>query len=113
MTWFDKLLKEAWDQANEALKVIAQSPGTDHKVTQVTVTTTATKLPSTPLSGRKAIEIYNTSDTTIEIGPSTVTFGNGRPVKKDFPVAFDLTNDKDVYGITQTGSADVRVTEIA
>lgn len=113
MTWFDKILKEAWDLTREALKVDLLGVSGSIVVTQVTVTTSATALPATPLTGRRCIELYNTSTTAIEVGPSGVTYGGGRPLLQDQPLSLDLTEDVPIYGITESGTADLRVTEIA
>lgn len=85
------------------------------KTTAVTVTSALTPLPSEVLSNRRSLVLYNNAaSTTIEVGGSTFTFGNGMPIKAgNYSPAFDAGVDMIVYGRTSSGSADVRVIEMS
>ena len=78
---------------------------------QVDVATTATKIPSTPLSGRKAITVINTSTTTVYLGSSSVTTSNGYQLKQDAQVSIDIGENVDLYGIVGSSTSDVRFIE--
>ena len=83
--------------------------------TNVTVTTSATALPTTALSGRRAVALYNNSasTTTVYIGNSSVTATNGFPLTSSCPaITIDASDDITVYGIVSAGTADLRVLEI-
>jgi hypothetical protein len=78
----------------------------------VNVTSVATPLPATALSGRKDVMLYNTDQKTLYVGGSGVTTVNGFPVPSgEFVFPFPV-NESPIYGIYATGSGDVRVLEI-
>jgi len=85
------------------------------KTTAVTVGTTLTKLPSYgQLFNRRAIVVYNNSSTTVYVGGSDLTSSNGLPITANsFSPTMDAGYNMVIYGITSSGSADVRVMELS
>ena len=84
--------------------------------TTTTVSSSLTTLPSYGvLENRRAIIFYNNSSTiTVFIGGSTVTTSNGLPIDpKSFSPSFDSGPRQVWYGVTTSGTADVRTVEIA
>jgi hypothetical protein len=77
----------------------------------VTVTTTATALPATAATGRSSLSVKNNGAVTIYVGSSTVTSANGYPLAPNAEISFDVGDQVIVYGITASGSADIRVLE--
>lgn len=81
-------------------------------------TTATTNLKTLPgygvLEGRRSIIFYNNSSTiTAFIGGSTVTTSNGLPLEpKSFSPSFDSGPLQVWYGITSSGTADIRTIEI-
>lgn len=80
----------------------------------ITVTATATAIPTTPLADRKAIMIRNwSSDNYIYIGDASVTSSTGFPLLPKESLPFDITAGALIYGICETGkTAEVRYLEI-
>lgn len=85
------------------------------KSNAVTVTSSLTPLPSEILANRRSLVVYNNSDaTTVFVGGSDVTATNGLPVKAgNYSPAFDASPSMVIYGITSSGSANVRVLELS
>jgi hypothetical protein len=83
------------------------------KSTAVTVTTSATQIPATALTSRKSVSIYNNSSETVYLGDSGVTVAQGSPLKQDASIEIDLGPDLVVYGIVNSGTADVRIAELS
>lgn len=82
--------------------------------TPITITSTATALPSSPLANRRAIMVYNNSSTTIYIGNNTVTTATGMPVPtSSYSPILDMGQYMTLYGIIATGTANVRVLEVS
>jgi len=85
------------------------------RVQVVDVSTTATKLPSSPLVGRKYIRIQNVGTETIYIGNSSVTADTsstgGFQLKPYATWAADFTHNVDVYGIVASGTGKALVEE--
>lgn len=81
--------------------------------TAITVSSTATLLPTTALANRRSLSAYNNSAaTTIYIGGAGVTSATGTPVPAGTASpAFDIGPNVAVYGITASGTADTRVLE--
>ena len=81
----------------------------------VTVTTTVTALPPDPAESRRSVIFFNNSSTTtVYIGGADVTPANGIPVlaQSNSPT-IDAGVKMDIYGITESGSADIRILEVA
>ena len=79
--------------------------------TAVTVTTTATAIPATALAGRRAMMVRNNGSVTVYLGDSTVTSTNGFPLSPGEEKSYELGPPVTLYGITASGTADVRVLE--
>lgn len=82
------------------------------QTTPITVTTTAQRIPTTALIGRKTMIIYNNSTSTVYVGGSNVTATNGLPVLKQQSVSIDASDDIIFYIMVATSTANVRVMEI-
>lgn len=80
----------------------------------ITVTTSATPLPSNPLEYRRALAIHNNSSITIYIGDQNVTVSNGFPLVAGEKIALDIANvpNVTVYAVAAS-SAEVRILEVA
>lgn len=84
--------------------------------TAATVTTALTPLPIYGvLENRRAVIIYNNSSTiTIYVGGSDVTSNNGLPVPPNsYSPIFDAGIHMVIYGVTASGTANVRIGEIS
>jgi hypothetical protein len=84
--------------------------------TVITVTDVATKIPSSPLSGRNTIAIRIWGAETVYIGDSSVTATNGYPKMTTEEIFMDVKDNAavEVYGICAAGkTCEVRVMEIA
>lgn len=83
------------------------------KNTAVTVSSTATPLPETPAPKRKSVVIFNNSTSVaIYLGGAEVTAENGLPVlAQSYSPAIDAGDTMLLYGITESGTADIRVLE--
>ena len=83
--------------------------------TSVTVGTTVTPLPSYGvLNNRRTLMIYNNGTNTVFIGGSDITSNNGLPIiGSSFSPAIDAGPKLIIYGITSSGTSDVRVFEIS
>ena len=90
------------------------SAGGSGLTTQVTVGTSAVKLPTTPLKYRRAIAIHNAdSSATLYVGfSSDVATGTGFPIAAGACLPMDLNGAVEVYGISG-GSIDVRILELS
>lgn len=82
------------------------------KVTSVSVGTSATALPSTPLSGRKLLILTNNGTQTVYLGDSSVTTSNGLPLLPSSSLIIEAGETCIWYGIVPSGSCDVRVAEV-
>jgi hypothetical protein len=85
------------------------------KTTVVNVSTSATKLPTTPLADRAIVVIQNLSSSVVYIGTSTVT-SSGSTRGFVLPTQYSsitirLTSLADIYGIVGASTADVLVME--
>ena len=82
------------------------------KSTAITVTTIATALPTTNLTNRRSVIVYNNSSAVVYLGGSTVTSAQGFPVPSgQYSPPIDLSDRVTLYGIVSTSTADVRVLE--
>ena len=92
---------------------VLDATGSGFITNSVTVTTTATPLPTTTLKNRKAISIRNySSSVNIFVGDSGVTAASGYPVLPYESLPFNMSDGANLYAITESGSADVRVIEV-
>src|SRR3990167_3685602 len=81
----------------------------------VSVATSPTKLPSTPLTGRRILLIQNLSTVPVYVGGANVaaTGSNRGPVmasQYDEKV-FEMESSLDLYGVVASGTAEVAVFE--
>ena len=86
------------------------------KSTAVTVPATGvTPLPSPSLSNRRSLVAYNNdASATLYIGGSDVTASNGIPVPAGtYSPAVDASPGLVVYGVSSSGSIDIRVLELS
>ena len=69
-------------------------------------------LPDEPLENRRTIVLYNNSSGTLWIGGSMVTSATGLPVfGNSYSNPFDLSDRVSLYGISGSGSLDIRIFE--
>jgi len=89
------------------------SAGGPFQAVAVTVTTSATRILSTPLKYRRAIAIRNNGASTIYLGENdSVTTSTGFPLKADEIFTADATVTGELWAIAGA-SVDVRVIELA
>ena len=79
--------------------------------TVVSVTTSATALPSSALTARKALAVRNVGALTVYIGGSGVATTSGFPLYPGESQAFDASLV--LYGIVAAGTCEVRVLEMS
>ena len=93
---------------------VTDATGSDLAFGAVTVTATATAIPTTPMNNRKAISVRNwDSSNTVYIGTSTVTTATGYPLQPYESFPFDVSQGLALYGICDTGlTAEIRYVEI-
>jgi len=77
------------------------------------VSTTAVKIPSSNLTDRKSLTIFNEGPVTLLIGDSAVTVSDGYPVPKNTSISLDVNDSVDVYGIVNSGTNTVKTLETA
>lgn len=87
-----------------------------HITTIISVTTTATLLPTAALKGRKTVMVQNLSTSTVYIGNANVTAdtastGGWQLINQGDSVTMDFTDNIAVYGIMASGTANVCVWE--
>lgn len=94
-----------------SLSIVSYALTYQIKTQVVSVTTSATKLPTTPLVGRQYVSIQNIGTVTVYIGNSTVTADTastgGKQLLPYASTTRDYDNTVDVYGIVASGSANV------
>lgn len=78
----------------------------------VSVAATATALPASALSGRRALFVYNNGSATIFLGASGVTTSAGFPLLPGQSVSLE-TGALAIYGIVASGTVEARVMEVA
>lgn len=81
--------------------------------TQVTLTTanTAYKIPSSELSNRKTIIIYNGSDTDVYLGSSSVTTSNGILLASGEKQVYDC--ESNLYAVCGSDNKQLNVLELS
>lgn len=81
----------------------------------VSVTTSATPLPTTPLEFRRALVIHNSGSSTVFLGGSIVTAATGLPLLAGEKISFDIQNNQnvEVFAIVSTGTVEVRIMELS
>lgn len=79
----------------------------------MTVTTTATKINSTPtdLIGSAGGQARNRGSVSVFVGGADVTSAAGYEVEAGDVLAFDLDQGEDIYGITASSTAVMHVLE--
>lgn len=82
--------------------------------TAVTVGTSATPLPETPLEYRRALVVHNNGSNTVFLGDNTVTISTGLPLAAGEKIAFDIQGNPnvEVYAVAG-GDTDVRIMELS
>lgn len=84
------------------------------KSTAVSVSTSAVKLPTTVMEGRRSILIYNNHASNIlYVGDNNVTTSTGIPIAAASDISIDVTDDVILYGIASGASTDVRILEMS
>lgn len=81
------------------------------KSSATTVSTTATAIPATALTGRRSIVVQNTGANDIYLGASDVTTSNGYPLSAGESLSLDLDGAVILYGIVAAGTETVRIIE--
>lgn len=99
----------------ELVEVESLRIGLDSQVVQVT--TVATALPITALSGRKVITIQNLTSTDIFLGDSSITAGTGSGGGLQLRnagdiISLDMTENIILYGIITSGSSPCAILEV-
>lgn len=80
-------------------------------VAATTVTTTETKIPATIAEGRASIILFNNGSYTVYLGSSGVDVATGFPLEPGDSLPIDVGDDIEIYGITASGSSEVRTLE--
>ena len=111
LAFFLSICVNAYAQQDVAL--VPLNFGIKQSITSIT--TTATAIPATALSGRKSLIIKNLGTATLYIGSSTVTAdtaatGGFTLAQNDFFQA-DIGADTVLYGIVASGSQNVAIIE--
>lgn len=75
--------------------------------TKVTVGTSATEIPTTPLSKRRGMLIQNISGNIIYLGGSNVSTTNGFRLYPRVVHIGNYSDDVDVYGVVAAGTEDI------
>lgn len=83
------------------------------KQSNINVLNTATPLPTTALSARKAIYILNNSADFIYLGASDVSTANGLLLLPKASIMFPLEEELTLYAISAGTSSDTRILECA
>lgn len=80
----------------------------------LSITSSATPIPTNPLVSRRTIAIANLGPGTLYIGPSNVSTANGFPlaVNEKIAIACQGNNNVTIYGVSDSTS-DVRYIELA
>lgn len=102
----------AWSEGS--VKVV-DMPNIAVLATAVSVDTTAggVALPASSLAFRRIISIQNRGDKSIFVGPSGVTTATGTEIPKGASAEFNAGPTVAFFGITASGTADVRVLQLS
>lgn len=80
----------------------------------VTVGTTETAVPTANLAGRKSLILQNQSNSrSVYVGPTGVTTADGLEIPKRASLELQAGEGIDLFGITASSTAEVRVFELA
>ena len=79
---------------------------------EVSVGTTATKIPATALAGRRALSIVNIGSAAIYLGGSSVAVASGFKLEAGSFWTFNVGDDIDIYGIASGSAVLTRIMEI-
>ena len=79
----------------------------------LTIGTSAVKIPTSPLSDRINILIVNnsTSGQILYLGDSTVSTANGIPIYPRQSLPITIEDGVDIYGVSSAAGADIRIIE--
>jgi len=75
------------------------------------ISSTAATIPTTAATGRIFLMVKNNGANTVYLGDANVTTSNGMPLEPGDVLSFDLKQEVPLYGITASGSSDVRSLE--
>lgn len=99
--------------ATDSVSTVEQALNT-WKTSQVSVTNSATQIAATPLTGRKRIIIQNVGAQDIYVkDANTVAAATDGKIAKGASFEMILGASATIYGITASGSSDIRVWEFA
>lgn len=102
--------------ADGSINVVADiddTSNTSWQVAGVTVTNAATQIATTPLSGRKEITIQNLGSQDIYIADTNAVSTSDLLVPSKSSATYRWGDNLAIYGITASGTADVRYAESA
>ena len=83
-----------------------------HVVGEVSVGTSATKIPTTALAGRRSLTILNIGSAPIYLGASAVTVAAGFRLDAGAFWTFNVGDDVDIYGIASGSAVLTRIMEL-
>ncbi len=69
------------------------------------------KLPTTPITNRKSLMIFNNSTDIIYIGDATVTALTGYPIYPRGQMSIQIEDGVDLYGISAGAASEIRLLE--
>ncbi len=78
---------------------------------QITAGVTRKKIPTTPLNGRESLLVKNFAGETCFVGNSAVTKDDGYPLEVGETLPFAIAQQANLYGITASGTSDIRILE--
>lgn len=76
-----------------------------------TVSNTATAIPASNRGHRKTLLVQNVGTNVIYLGDSSVTTANGYKFEVGDVIEFQMTDNVTLYGITASGTSDIRTIE--
>ena len=93
--------------------IVTNSPNIAIQHSQVDVGTTAVQLDATPLNGRQRIIIQNTGNKSIYVGSSGVLASDGLRILPNGTLTLELGDDVGIFAVSEMGTLDIRVLELA